>query len=175
MSEFTVTRILNAPRALVWQVLTRPRHFEGWLPAKSGTATLDVRSGGSWRATVVSADGEEIELTGRYDEVAEPVQSVITVPGERGHCHHADRAPYDTTQMAYAFDVDESMHAFVTPSVDEVLGRLSTSSPDPWLARSGQPRRADHFTGATIAVDGGHPCRSTPTSGGSGLGGAGAR
>jgi hypothetical protein len=28
--------------------------------------------------------------------------------------------------MTYAFDVDESMHAFVTASVDDVLGRLST-------------------------------------------------
>jgi len=27
--------------------------------------------------------------------------------------------------VAYAFDVDESMHAMVTDSVDEVLGRVS--------------------------------------------------
>ena len=126
MSEFTVTRILNAPRALVWQVLTRPRHFEGWLPAKSGTATLDVRSGGSWRATVVSADGEEIELTGRYDEVAEPDRLVMTVPGDAVTAITLTAMPDDTTQMAYAFDVDESMHAFVTAGVDDVLGRLST-------------------------------------------------
>ena len=126
MSEFTVTRILNAPRALVWQVLTRPRHFEGWLPAKSGTATLDVRTGGSWRATVVSADGEEIELTGRYDEVAEPDRLVMTVPGDAVTAITLTAMPDDTTQMAYAFDVDESMHAFVTAGVDDVLGRLST-------------------------------------------------
>lgn len=126
MSEFTVTRSLNAPRALVWQVLTQPRHFEGWLPAKSGTATLDVRTGGSWRATVVSADGEEIELTGRYDEVAEPDRLVMTVPGDAVTAITLTAMPDDTTQMAYAFDVDESMHAFVTAGVDDVLGRLST-------------------------------------------------
>ena len=34
-------------------------------------------------------------------------------------------APDDTTQIGYAFDVDESMHAMVTESVDDVLGRVS--------------------------------------------------
>src|ERR1700736_3543010 len=45
MSQFTVTRTLKAPRDRVWQVLTQPSHFEGWLPAKPGTAVLDVRTG----------------------------------------------------------------------------------------------------------------------------------
>jgi len=49
MSEFTVTRTLKAPRERVWQVLTQPGHFEGWLPAKPGTAVLDVRAGGPGR------------------------------------------------------------------------------------------------------------------------------
>ena len=49
MSEFTVTRTLKAPRERVWQVLTQPGHFEGWLPAKPGTAVLDVRTGGPGR------------------------------------------------------------------------------------------------------------------------------
>jgi uncharacterized protein YndB with AHSA1/START domain len=125
MSEFTVTRTLNAPRELVWQVLTQPSHFEGWLPAKSGTARLDVRTGGSWRATVVSADGDEVDLTGRYDEVAKPDRLVMTVPGDAVTAISLTAMPDDTTQMTYAFDVDESMHDFVTVSVDDVLGRVS--------------------------------------------------
>ena len=82
MSEFTVTRTLKGPRGRVWQALTQPRHFEGWLPAKPGTAVLDVRSGGSWQATVISSEGDEIALTGRYDEVSEPDRLVMTVPGD---------------------------------------------------------------------------------------------
>jgi uncharacterized protein YndB with AHSA1/START domain len=78
MTEFVVTRTLQATRENVWQVLTKPSSFEGWLPAKSGTAVLDVRTGGSWQATVVSSDGEEIALTGRYDEVSEPGRLVMT-------------------------------------------------------------------------------------------------
>jgi uncharacterized protein YndB with AHSA1/START domain len=125
MSEFTVTRALNAPRERVWQVLTQSSHFEGWLPAKPGTAVLDVRTAGSWRATVISAAGEEIALTGRYDEVSKPDRLVMTVPGDVVTAITLTSAPDDTTQIAYTFDVDESMHPMVTESVDEVLGRVS--------------------------------------------------
>jgi uncharacterized protein YndB with AHSA1/START domain len=125
MSEFTVTRTLNAQRERVWQVLTQPGYFEGWLPAKPGTAVLDVRTAGSWQATVVSADGEEIALTGRYDEVSEPDRLVMTVPGDVVTAITLTSDPDDTTQIAYTFDVDESMHAMVTDGVDEVLGRVS--------------------------------------------------
>jgi len=125
MSEFTVTRTLKAPRERVWQVLTQPGHFEGWLPAKAGTAVLDVRTGGSWQATVISSDGDQIALTGRYDEVSEPDRLVMTVPGDAVTVITLTPAPDDTTQVAYAFDVDESMQAMVTESVDNVLGRVS--------------------------------------------------
>jgi uncharacterized protein YndB with AHSA1/START domain len=125
MSEFTVTRTLNAPRGRVWQVLTQPSHFEGWLPAKPGTAVLDVRTGGSWQATVISSEGVEIPLTGRYDEVSEPDRLVMTVPGDVVTAIALAPAPDDSTQIAYTFDVDESMHSMVTESVDEVLGRVS--------------------------------------------------
>lgn len=126
MSEFTVTRTLNAPRDRVWHVLTQPSHFEGWLPAKAGTASLDVRSGGSWQATVISPAGEEIALTGRYDEVSEPNRIVMTVPGDAVTAINLEAAPNDTTKITYTFDVDESMHTMVTESVDDVLSRVST-------------------------------------------------
>jgi uncharacterized protein YndB with AHSA1/START domain len=125
MSDLTVTRVLKAPRGRVWQVLTQPSHFEGWLPAKPGTAVLDVRTGGSWQATVISPSGDEIALTGRYDEVSEPDRLVMTVPGDVITAITLTSAPADSTQIAYAFDVDESMHSMVTESVDEVLGRVS--------------------------------------------------
>ena len=125
MSEFTVTRTLKAPHEKVWQVLTQPSHFEGWLPAKPGTAVLDVRTGGSWQATVISSDGEEIALTGRYDEVSAPGRLVMTVPGDVVTAIVLTSVPGDTTQIAYTFDVDESMQDMVTESVDAVLGRVS--------------------------------------------------
>ncbi|SRR5258708_1731275 len=125
MSEFTVSRTLKAPREKVWHVLTQPSHFEGWLPAKAGTAVLDVRTGGSWQATVISSNGEEIAITGRYDEVSEPDRLVMTVPGDVVTAITLTSAPNGTTQIAYAFDIDQSMQTAVTESVDGVLGRVS--------------------------------------------------
>ena len=127
MSEFTVIRTLKARRETVWAVLTEPRHFASWLPAKPGTAVLDVRTGGSWQATVISPDGAEIALTGRYDEVSEPGRLVMTVPGDAVTAITLTPAPDgSTTQITYAFDVDESLHAMVTDSVDAVLGRITS-------------------------------------------------
>ena len=125
MSDFTVTRILKSPRGRVWQVLTQPSHFEGWLPAKPGTAVLDVRTGGSWQATVISSKGEEIALTGCYDQVSEPGRLVMTVPGDVVTAIMLASAPDGATQIAYTFDVDESMQTMVTEGVDDVLGRVS--------------------------------------------------
>jgi uncharacterized protein YndB with AHSA1/START domain len=125
MSDFTVTRTLPGPRERVWQVLTQSSHFEGWLPAKPGTAVLDVRTGGSWQATVISSAGEEIALTGRYDEVSEPDHLVMTVPGDVVTEIALTPAPDGSTQIAYTFDVDESMHSMITQSVDDVLGRVA--------------------------------------------------
>jgi uncharacterized protein YndB with AHSA1/START domain len=125
MSEFLVTRCLKGPRDRVWQVLTQPGHFEGWLPAKPGTAVLDVRTGGTWQATVISSEGDEITLTGRYDEVSEPDRLVMTVPGDVVTAITLTTIPDGTTQIAFAFDVDEAMHPVVTESVDNVLSRVS--------------------------------------------------
>jgi uncharacterized protein YndB with AHSA1/START domain len=86
-----------------------------------------VRTGGSWQATVISSEGEEIALTGRYDEVSKPDRLVMTVPGDAVTTITLTDADDDTTQVSYAFDVDESMHAMVTESVDDVLGRLSAA------------------------------------------------
>jgi uncharacterized protein YndB with AHSA1/START domain len=124
MGEFTVSRTLQAPREQVWQVLTRAAYFEQWLPAKAGTAVLDVRTAGSWQATVVSPDGEEIALTGRYDEVREPERLVMTVPGDAVTAITLTDAG-DTTRIAYTFDVGEEMHGMVEESVDHVLGKVS--------------------------------------------------
>jgi len=120
-----VTRTLDGPREQVWQALTQADDFEGWLPAKPGTAVLDVRSGGSWQATVTSSTGEEIALTGRYDEVSEPDRLVMTVPGDAVTEVTLIAASAGTTEIGYAFEVDESMHAAVEASVDEVLARVS--------------------------------------------------
>ncbi len=126
MSEFTVTRTLKAPREKGSGTSSpSPATSKAGCPPSRGTAVLDVRTGGSWQATVISSDGDQIALTGRYDEVSEPDRLVMTVPGDVVTAITLASAPDGTTQIAYTFDIDESMHAMVTESVDEVLARVS--------------------------------------------------
>src|SRR5258708_38819450 len=80
MSEFTVTRTLKDPRERVWQVLTQPSHFEGWLPAKSATAVLDVRTGGAWQGTAISSPGGGSALPAPYLQVSPPARPGIARP-----------------------------------------------------------------------------------------------
>ena len=86
-----------------------------------------MRTGGSWRATVVSPDGHKIDLNGRYDEVSEPDRLVMTVPGDVVTAITLTAAPNDTTQITYGFDADESTHAVIADSVDDVLGRIAAA------------------------------------------------
>jgi hypothetical protein len=66
-----------------------------------------------------------MDLTGRYDEVSEPDRLVMTVPGDVVTAISLKTAPDGSTQITYGFDIDESMHAMVEHSVDEILGRIS--------------------------------------------------
>jgi uncharacterized protein YndB with AHSA1/START domain len=50
--EIVLTRLLDAPRALVFEAWTKPEHLDRWWgPRGFRTATdaMDVRPGGSWR------------------------------------------------------------------------------------------------------------------------------
>lgn len=58
--EIVLSRVLDAPRALVWEAWTRPEHLVEWFCPKDYTATtqeIDVRVGGRWRFEYVGRDG----------------------------------------------------------------------------------------------------------------------
>jgi uncharacterized protein YndB with AHSA1/START domain len=84
MPEMTVTRILDAPRELVWKAWTEPEQFAKWFGTPPFTTppsrvSLDVRPGGRWAATMVhETDGTELPFRGEYREVVEPERLVLT-------------------------------------------------------------------------------------------------
>jgi len=79
---YTITRMYDAPRELVWKALTEPDQFANWF-GEPGTRwenlTMDVRPGGSWSGTMIVPDGREIPWAGSYLEVVEPERLVIAV------------------------------------------------------------------------------------------------
>jgi uncharacterized protein YndB with AHSA1/START domain len=82
--QFTITRVFDAPRDLVFQAWTDPAHVTCWwgprgFTTPAHTITMDVRPGGAWRACMVSdADGTEYPTGGVYREVVEPERLVFT-------------------------------------------------------------------------------------------------
>ena len=80
--EFTITRVFDAPRELVWKAWTDPEHVARWFGPRGfttprSTVTMDVRPGGTFEFTMVSNDdGTEIPSGGTFLEVVEPERLV---------------------------------------------------------------------------------------------------
>ena len=62
-TEVVITRVVNAPRRLVFQAWTTPAHLQQWLLGPEGwtmpICELDLRPGGAWRYVWRRADGSE--------------------------------------------------------------------------------------------------------------------
>jgi uncharacterized protein YndB with AHSA1/START domain len=82
--EITITRVFDAPRERVWKEWTEPDRFADWFGGSHAdvplaTVSMDVRPGGSWRATMFAGpERHEINWKGEYREVVEPERLVLT-------------------------------------------------------------------------------------------------
>jgi uncharacterized protein YndB with AHSA1/START domain len=80
--EVVVTRVMNAPRRLVFAAWTEPRHLQRWLTGPEGwtmpVCEIDLRPGGRWRYVYRKASGKEMTLTGSVLEVVPPDRFVTT-------------------------------------------------------------------------------------------------
>ena len=87
MAEYGITmkRVFDAPREHVWKEWTEPERFADWFGGPESevplsTVSMDVRPGGTWRATMFADPGRrEIRWKGEYREVTEPERLVFTV------------------------------------------------------------------------------------------------
>src|SRR5262245_59108652 len=61
-TEILMTRMLESPRHLVFEALTRPEHVRRWWCCMDGftmpVCEMDVRVGGRWRYVIVGPPGE---------------------------------------------------------------------------------------------------------------------
>ena len=75
----TITRTLNAPRALVWKMFSDPYHLAQWWGPEGYTnrvERLDFRTGGSWLHVMIGPDGRELPTDNVILEVTEPERIV---------------------------------------------------------------------------------------------------
>ena len=77
----TLTRVIDAPRALVWRAWTNAEHLRQWFFPAGCTImdpNFDVSEGGAYRCWYRGEDGAAHRLQGRFLELAEPERLVLT-------------------------------------------------------------------------------------------------
>jgi uncharacterized protein YndB with AHSA1/START domain len=81
-TEIVMTRVVDAPRALVWEAYTKPEHVQQWMLGPEGwtmpACEIDLRPGGAFRYVWRRAEGDEMEITGTYVEIWPPDRIVST-------------------------------------------------------------------------------------------------
>lgn len=91
--ELVVTRIIDAPRALVFKAWTQPEHVARWWGPQGYTTIycdMDIRVGGSYRFGMRSPEGTEHWKHGVFRDIVEPERVVFTFAweDERGELGH---------------------------------------------------------------------------------------
>jgi len=77
--EVIITRILNAPREVVWEAWTNPKHIVNWWGPDGFTTTIekmDFRVGGEWRYMMIGPDGTRYPNHMVYKEITPPSKLV---------------------------------------------------------------------------------------------------
>lgn len=79
--EIAATRVLDAPRELVFDMWTHPEHIGKWWGPNGFTTTtyeMDVRPGGVWRFVMHGPDGRDYQNKVIYREVVRPERLVYS-------------------------------------------------------------------------------------------------
>jgi uncharacterized protein YndB with AHSA1/START domain len=103
-TDLTFTRILNAPRAIVWTCWTTPEHIKQFFVPKPNAVDaceIDLRVGGRFN-TVMNVDGKQIANAGVYLDVVNGERLVFTDTYTEGWKPAAD--PFMTAIVEFSDD-----------------------------------------------------------------------
>jgi uncharacterized protein YndB with AHSA1/START domain len=80
--EVVITRVVEAPRRLVFDTWTKPEHVQQWMLGPPGwtmpVCEIDLRPGGTWHFVWRKDNGSEMPMSGSYREVSPPDRLVTT-------------------------------------------------------------------------------------------------
>jgi uncharacterized protein YndB with AHSA1/START domain len=100
-----ITRIFDAPRELVFEMFTDPKHLAQFWGPKGFTSTvreMDPRPGGTFRLEMCGPDGATYPCEGLYREVAAPEWIVYTGGSDCGHPCGGGLPPRAIVTMTFA-------------------------------------------------------------------------
>jgi len=108
--EIVTTRVLDAPRALVFRAWTDPDHLVHWWGPKGFTNTFhefDLRPGGVWRFVMHGPDGRNYRNESVFVEVVKPARIVfrhVSAPTFQLTATFADQAGKTTLTWRMLFE-----------------------------------------------------------------------
>jgi uncharacterized protein YndB with AHSA1/START domain len=88
--EIVLTRVFDAPRAMVFDAFTKPELLKRWFGPRGWSLVVcevDLRVGGGFRFVLRGPDGKDMGMRGVYREIAPPercvhMESFDDYPGE---------------------------------------------------------------------------------------------
>lgn len=133
-SELVITRVFDAPRALVWQAWTEPEHFKRWWGPKDFTCPfceMDLRVGGRYLNCMRSPAGRDYWSTGVYREIV-PTQRIVYTDA------FADEHGNVVPATHYGMSQDFPLEMLVTVIFEDQDGKTKIT-----LKHSGLPATAE--------------------------------
>jgi uncharacterized protein YndB with AHSA1/START domain len=81
--EIRLTRLFDAPRALIFEAMSKPEHIKRWWGCLGEgysvpVCEVDLRPGGGWRFVNRTPTGSDAAFHGVYREIAPPERVVFT-------------------------------------------------------------------------------------------------
>jgi uncharacterized protein YndB with AHSA1/START domain/DNA-binding transcriptional ArsR family regulator len=95
-----VSRMIDAPPALVFDAWTDPKYLAQWWGPTGFTTTthaFDMRPGGIWRFVMHGPDGRDYQNNVTFDEIVKPERIVFhhDDPQNAGRVHHVTTATFE--------------------------------------------------------------------------------
>jgi len=79
--EIRVVRAFSAPRKLVYEAMSNPKHVPKWMTGPEGVTMpvceMDLRPGGKWRFVYRMPNGQEMTMQGSYREIV-PLERMVS-------------------------------------------------------------------------------------------------
>lgn len=82
--EIIITREVDAPRELVWEAFSNPKHVVNWWGPVGFTTTIeemDFRPGGTWKHVMHGPDGTNYPNKSIFREIVKPERVVFSLAG----------------------------------------------------------------------------------------------
>ncbi len=96
--EIAISRLLDAPRELVYRVWTEPEHIAQWWGPNGFTTTIlhmDVRPGGEWKFIMHGPDGTDYNDVIVFTDVTPPERLTYEHSDWEGSMHFSSETTFE--------------------------------------------------------------------------------